>query len=82
TSLATELLKTGGGQMRLSGVTKNQILDLMALRYGDVYRRMGFADFVSCMLRLETMTCESWSFITGCLQSQHVEVGVYFLLMF
>uniref|UniRef100_A0A803XM05 Calpain 13 n=2 Tax=Meleagris gallopavo TaxID=9103 RepID=A0A803XM05_MELGA len=33
-----------------------QILRLMALRYGDVYRRMGFADFVSCMLRLETMT--------------------------
>ncbi|XP_015712371.1 calpain-13-like isoform X3 [Coturnix japonica] len=33
-----------------------QILRLMTLRYGDVYRRMGFADFVSCMLRLETMT--------------------------
>ncbi|XP_048792171.1 calpain-13-like isoform X5 [Lagopus muta] len=33
-----------------------QILHLMALRYGDVYRRMGFADFVSCMMRLETMT--------------------------
>lgn len=47
-----------------------QILHLMALRYGDVYRRMGFADFVSCMMRLETMTCESWSFITGCLRSQ------------
>uniref|UniRef100_G1N1G7 Uncharacterized protein n=1 Tax=Meleagris gallopavo TaxID=9103 RepID=G1N1G7_MELGA len=47
-----------------------QILRLMALRYGDVYRRMGFADFVSCMLRLETMTCESWGFIAGCLQSQ------------
>lgn len=33
-----------------------QILHLMALRYGNVYKRMGFADFVSCMLRLETMT--------------------------
>ncbi|OXB59832.1 hypothetical protein ASZ78_014480 [Callipepla squamata] len=33
-----------------------QILRLMAVRYGDLYRRMGFADFVSCMLRLETMT--------------------------
>ncbi|OXB82815.1 UNVERIFIED_CONTAM: hypothetical protein H355_010385 [Colinus virginianus] len=35
-----------------------QILRLMAVRYGDLYRRMGFADFVSCMLRLETMTYE------------------------
>lgn len=48
----------------------------MSLRFGDVTRRIGFSDFMCCMLRLETMTCESWhlglglgkgqgSFITG-----------------
>nr|XP_009480340.1 PREDICTED: calpain-13-like [Pelecanus crispus] len=33
-----------------------QLLLLMALRYGDAARRIGFSDFVYCMLRLETMT--------------------------
>ncbi|XP_075302094.1 calpain-13 [Opisthocomus hoazin] len=33
-----------------------QLLHLMALRYGDASRRIGFSDFVCCMLRLETMT--------------------------
>ncbi|GAB0187491.1 calpain-13 [Grus japonensis] len=36
-----------------------QLLRLMVLRYGDAARRIGFTDFVCCMLRLETMTCES-----------------------
>jgi len=35
-----------------------QLLHLMALRYGDASRRIGFSDFVCCMLRLETMTSE------------------------
>ncbi|XP_054677100.1 calpain-13-like isoform X3 [Grus americana] len=33
-----------------------QLLRLMVLRYGDAARRIGFTDFVCCMLRLETMT--------------------------
>ncbi|XP_061846351.1 calpain-13 [Colius striatus] len=33
-----------------------QLLQLMALRYGDTTRRIGFCDFVCCMLRFETMT--------------------------
>nr|XP_021140491.1 calpain-13 isoform X4 [Columba livia]XP_021140493.1 calpain-13 isoform X4 [Columba livia]XP_021140494.1 calpain-13 isoform X4 [Columba livia]XP_021140495.1 calpain-13 isoform X4 [Columba livia]XP_021140496.1 calpain-13 isoform X4 [Columba livia]XP_021140497.1 calpain-13 isoform X4 [Columba livia]XP_021140498.1 calpain-13 isoform X4 [Columba livia]XP_021140499.1 calpain-13 isoform X4 [Columba livia]XP_021140500.1 calpain-13 isoform X4 [Columba livia] len=36
--------------------TNEQLLHLMALRYGDAGRRIGFSDFVCCMLRLETMT--------------------------
>lgn len=43
-----------------AGLAANeQLLRLMALRYGDAARRIGFSDFVCCMLRLETMTCES-----------------------
>ncbi|XP_061331182.1 calpain-13 isoform X1 [Pezoporus flaviventris] len=34
----------------------DQLLRLMTLRYGDAARRIGFSDFVCCMLRLETMT--------------------------
>ncbi|XP_038031858.2 calpain-13 isoform X2 [Anas platyrhynchos] len=33
-----------------------QILHLVSLRFGDVTRRIGFSDFMCCMLRLETMT--------------------------
>ncbi|XP_027766936.1 calpain-13 [Empidonax traillii] len=36
--------------------TNNQLLRLLVLRYGDAAGRMGFSDFVCCMLRLETMT--------------------------
>ncbi|XP_074025117.1 calpain-13 [Numenius arquata] len=36
--------------------TNEQLLHLMTMRYGDTARRIGFADFVYCMLRLETMT--------------------------
>ncbi|XP_009698201.1 PREDICTED: calpain-13, partial [Cariama cristata] len=36
--------------------TNEQLLHLMALRYGDAAGRIGFSDFVCCMLRLETMT--------------------------
>lgn len=39
--------------------TDEQLLCLMTMRYGDAARRIGFADFVYCMLRLEIMTCES-----------------------
>lgn len=35
-----------------------QLLRLMTLRYGDGAGRMGCSDFVCCMLRLETMSCE------------------------
>ncbi|XP_040468261.1 calpain-13-like [Falco naumanni] len=37
-------------------VTDEQLLRLLALRYGDAARRIGFSDFACCMLRLETMT--------------------------
>ncbi|XP_074434314.1 calpain-13 [Larus michahellis] len=37
--------------------TDEQLLRLMTMRYGDAARRIGFADFVYCMLRLEIMTC-------------------------
>ncbi|XP_058275868.1 calpain-13 isoform X2 [Hirundo rustica] len=33
-----------------------QLLRLMTLRYGDAVGRVGFSDFVCCMLRLDTMT--------------------------
>ncbi|XP_048155742.1 calpain-13 [Corvus hawaiiensis] len=33
-----------------------QLLRLMMLRYGDAAGRVGFSDFVCCMLRLDTMT--------------------------
>ncbi|KAM6082737.1 LOW QUALITY PROTEIN: calpain-13 [Chlamydotis macqueenii] len=40
-----------------AGLAANeQLQSLMVLRYGDASRRIGFSDFVSCMLRLETMT--------------------------
>ncbi|XP_032845258.2 calpain-13 isoform X2 [Tyto alba] len=40
-----------------AGLAANeQLLCLMTLRYGDAARRIGFSDFVCCMLRLETMT--------------------------
>ncbi|XP_035759556.1 calpain-13 [Egretta garzetta] len=40
-----------------AGLAANeQLLLLMALRYGDADGRIGFSDFVCCMLRLETMT--------------------------
>ncbi|XP_074945986.1 calpain-13 [Phalacrocorax aristotelis] len=36
--------------------TNEHLLLLMTLRYGNAARRIGFSDFVCCMLRLETMT--------------------------
>ncbi|XP_063247232.1 calpain-13-like isoform X2 [Prinia subflava] len=36
--------------------TTAQLLRLMTLRYGDAAGRVGFSDFVCCMLRLDTMT--------------------------
>uniref|UniRef100_A0A8B9TSZ4 Calpain 13 n=2 Tax=Anas platyrhynchos TaxID=8839 RepID=A0A8B9TSZ4_ANAPL len=33
-----------------------KVLHLVSLRFGDVTRRIGFSDFMCCMLRLETMT--------------------------
>ncbi|XP_030124796.4 calpain-13 isoform X3 [Taeniopygia guttata] len=36
--------------------TDVQLLRLMTLRYGDASGRVGFSDFVCCMLRLDTMT--------------------------
>ncbi|RLW07165.1 hypothetical protein DV515_00004131, partial [Chloebia gouldiae] len=36
--------------------TDAQLLRLMTLRYGDASGRVGFSDFVCCMLRLDTMT--------------------------
>nr|XP_009684435.1 PREDICTED: calpain-13 isoform X1 [Struthio camelus australis] len=40
-----------------AGLTINEhLLRLIALRYGDATRRIGFSDFACCMLRLETMT--------------------------
>ncbi|XP_037989004.1 calpain-13 isoform X2 [Motacilla alba alba] len=36
--------------------TDAQLLRLMTLRYGDGAGRVGFCDFVCCMLRLDTMT--------------------------
>ncbi|XP_074720969.1 calpain-13-like [Strix uralensis] len=43
--------------IQTAGLAANeQLLCLMALRYGDAARRIGFSDFVCCMLRLETMT--------------------------
>ncbi|XP_052662686.1 calpain-13-like isoform X2 [Harpia harpyja] len=40
-----------------AGLAANeQLLRLMTLRYGDAARRIGFSDFVYCMLRLETVT--------------------------
>ncbi|XP_062345334.1 calpain-13 [Cinclus cinclus] len=36
--------------------TDTQLLRLMSLRYGDAGGRVGFSDFVCCMLRLDTMT--------------------------
>ncbi|XP_053916847.1 calpain-13 isoform X2 [Cuculus canorus] len=37
-------------------VANEQLLRLMALRYGDGAGRIGFSDFICCMLRLETVT--------------------------
>ncbi|XP_076190826.1 calpain-13 isoform X4 [Aptenodytes patagonicus] len=43
--------------IQTAGLAANeQLLRLMALRYSDAARRIGFSDFVCCMLRLETMT--------------------------
>ncbi|XP_061206521.1 calpain-13-like isoform X6 [Neopsephotus bourkii] len=43
--------------IQAAGLAANdQLLRLMTLRYGDAARRIGFSDFVCCMLRLETMT--------------------------
>ncbi|KAM9241018.1 calpain-13-like [Leptosomus discolor] len=43
--------------IQTAGLAANeQLLCLMALRYGNAARRVGFSDFVCCMLRLETMT--------------------------
>ncbi|XP_062427280.1 calpain-13 [Rhea pennata] len=43
--------------IRRAGLSVNkQLLQLMTLRYGDTARRIGFSDFICCMLRLETMT--------------------------
>ncbi|XP_015478651.1 calpain-13-like isoform X1 [Parus major] len=36
--------------------TSGQLLRLMTLRYGDAAGRVGFSDFVCCMLRLDTMS--------------------------
>ncbi|XP_053794449.1 calpain-13 [Vidua chalybeata] len=36
--------------------TDTQLLRLMMLRYGNAAGRVGFSDFVCCMLRLDTMT--------------------------
>ncbi|XP_010157052.1 PREDICTED: calpain-13 [Eurypyga helias] len=45
--------------VQTAGLAANeQLLRLMTLRYGNADRRIGFSDFVCCMLRLETMTCE------------------------
>ncbi|KAJ7397889.1 calpain-13-like isoform X1 [Pitangus sulphuratus] len=45
------------GAIRTAGLATNtQLLRLLVLRYGDAAGRMGFSDFVCCMLRLETMT--------------------------
>ncbi|XP_025950530.1 calpain-13 isoform X3 [Dromaius novaehollandiae] len=43
--------------IQTAGLSVNeQLLRLMALRYGDATRRIGLSDFICCMLRLETMT--------------------------
>lgn len=42
--------------------TDVQLLHLMSLRYGDAAGRVGFSDFVCCMLRLDTMTRECQHF--------------------
>ncbi|XP_030355431.1 calpain-13-like [Strigops habroptila] len=43
--------------IQAAGLAANdQLLRLMTVRYGDAARKIGFSDFVCCMLRLETMT--------------------------
>ncbi|XP_032538542.1 calpain-13-like isoform X1 [Chiroxiphia lanceolata] len=45
------------GAIQTAGLaTNDQLLRLLVLRYGDAVGRIGFSDFVCCMLRLETMT--------------------------
>ncbi|XP_027552449.1 calpain-13 isoform X1 [Neopelma chrysocephalum] len=45
------------GAIQTAGLaTNDQLLRLLLLRYGDAAGRVGFSDFVCCMLRLETMT--------------------------
>ncbi|XP_064504100.1 calpain-13 isoform X3 [Pseudopipra pipra] len=45
------------GAIHTAGLaTNDQLLRLLLLRYGDAEGRIGFSDFVCCMMRLETMT--------------------------
>lgn len=59
-SIISQCVPSAVSPLPFTGLAANdQLLRLMTLRYGDAARRIGFSDFVCCMLRLETMTCES-----------------------
>ncbi|XP_071404164.1 calpain-13 [Pithys albifrons albifrons] len=62
--------------------TTEQLLRLLALRYGDAAGRIGFSDFVCCMLRLETMTSAFQNLAEGGSQILMTEMEWLTLVMY